>query len=102
MKTETRGKIISISGATVRTDLAGLTLFERVSVGEHKLNGEVARLEKHETVLQVYEDPSGLGLDEPVQGHGDSLTTSASRGLCKPSNIRDSRPGPSVVVSESP
>jgi len=81
MKTENTGKIISISGATVRTDLAGLTLFERVSVGEHNLTGEVVRLEKDATVLQVYEDPSGLGLDEPVHGHGASLATTLGPGL---------------------
>jgi len=81
MKTDTVGKIISISGATVRTDLKGLTLFERVSVGEHNLTGEVVRLEKDETVLQVYEDPSGLALDEPVQGHGTSLVTTLGPGL---------------------
>ncbi|UCD66655.1 MAG: V-type ATP synthase subunit A [Deltaproteobacteria bacterium] len=79
--TESTGKIISISGATVRTDLSGLTLFERVSVGENNLTGEVVRLEKDGTVLQVYEDPSGLGLDEPVQGHGVSLATTLGPGL---------------------
>jgi V/A-type H+-transporting ATPase subunit A len=81
MKTDTAGKIISISGATVRTDLTGLTLFERVSVGEHNLTGEVVRLEKDGTVLQVYEDPSGLALDEPVKGHGTSLVTTLGPGL---------------------
>ena len=81
MKTESLGKIISISGATVRTDLSGLTLFERVSVGENNLTGEVVRLEEDGTVLQVYEDPSGLGLDEPVQGHGVSLATTLGPGL---------------------
>jgi len=81
MKTKAIGKIISISGATVRTDLKGLTLFERVSVGEHNLTGEVVRLEKDGTVLQVYEDPSGLGLDEPVRGHGVSLATTLGPGL---------------------
>ena len=81
MKQDISGKIISISGATVRTDLTGLTLFERVSVGLHNLTGEVVRLEKDGTVLQVYEDPSGLGLNEPVQGHGASLTTTLGPGL---------------------
>jgi len=81
MKTGTVGKIVSISGATVRTDLTDLTLFERVSVGEHNLTGEVVRLEKNGAVLQVYEDPGGLGLNEPVQGHGVSLATSLGPGL---------------------
>ncbi|MBW2484360.1 MAG: V-type ATP synthase subunit A, partial [Deltaproteobacteria bacterium] len=81
MKKAEIGKIISISGATVRTDLTDLTLFERVSVGEHNLTGEVVRLEKEGSVLQVYEDPSGLGLDEPVHGHGVSLATTLGPGL---------------------
>ena len=77
----TTGKIISVSGATVHTDLTGLNLFERVSVGEQNLTGEVVRLEKDSTVLQVYEDPSGLGLDEPVRGLGVSLETTLGPGL---------------------
>jgi len=81
MKTQTTGKIISISGATVGTDLTGLTLFERVSVGEQNLTGEVVRLEKDSTVLQVYEDPSGLGLGEPIKGLGVSLETTLGPGL---------------------
>ncbi len=81
MKTDKTGKIISISGATVRTDLTGLTLFERVSVGEQNLTGEVVRLEKECAVLQVYEDPSGLALDEPVKGLGASLATALGPGL---------------------
>jgi V/A-type H+-transporting ATPase subunit A len=81
MKTEDAGKIISISGATVRTDLTDLTLFEKVSVGEHNLTGEVVRLEKDGTVLQVYEEPSGLGLGGPVRGHGVSLATTLGPGL---------------------
>jgi V/A-type H+-transporting ATPase subunit A len=81
MKIDAVGKIISISGATVRTDLTGLTLFERVSVGEQNLTGEVVRLEKDGTVLQIYEDTSGLGLDELVRGHGISLATTLGPGL---------------------
>ncbi len=81
MKTEDTGKIIAISGATVRTDLTDLTLFEKVSVGEHNLTGEVVRLEKDGTVLQVYEEPSGLGLGGPVRGHGVSLATTLGPGL---------------------
>ena len=81
MKKEKTGRIISISGATVRTDLRGLTLFEKVSVGEQNLTGEVVRLDKDSAVLQVYEDPGGLGLHEPIQGHGTSLTTALGPGL---------------------
>ena len=81
MSTLTTGKIISISGATVRTDLTGLTLFERVSVGRKNLTGEVVRLEKDSSVLQIYEDPSGLGLHEQVKGLGSGLSTTLGPGL---------------------
>ncbi len=81
MKKEKTGRIISISGATVRTDLRGLTLFEKVSVGKQNLTGEVVRLDKDSAVLQVYEDPGGLGLHEPIQRHGTSLTTALGPGL---------------------
>ena len=81
MKKSAEGKIIAVSGATVRTDLAGLSLFERVSVGERNLTGEVVRLGKNSAVLQVYEDPSGLGLHEPVKGLGGGLSTVLGPGL---------------------
>ena len=75
------GKIVSISGATVRTDLTDMTLFERVSVGIQNLTGEVVRQDKEGSTLQVYEDSSGLGLGEPVQGLGVSLSTTLGPGL---------------------
>jgi V/A-type H+-transporting ATPase subunit A len=81
MKREKTGKIVSISGATAHTDLTDLTLFEKVSVGHGNLTGEVVRLEKNGSVLQIYEDPIGLGLGEPVLGLGDSLATTLGPGL---------------------
>ena len=81
MKRDSDGKIISISGATVRTDLTCLTLFEKVSVGASNLTGEVVRLEQDATVIQIYEDPDGLGINEPVRGHGVSLATILGPGL---------------------
>ena len=81
MNTLKTGKIVSISGATLRTDLTDLALYESVSVGIHHLTGEVVRLDKDGSTLQVYEDPGGLGLGEPVQGLGVSLSTTLGPGL---------------------
>ena len=81
MNTVNTGKIVSISGATVRTDLTDMALFERVSVGSLNLTGEVVRLDRDGATLQVYEDPSGLGIGEPVQGLGVSLSTTLGPGL---------------------
>jgi V/A-type H+-transporting ATPase subunit A len=81
MKKQRIGKIVSISGATVHTDLTDMAIFERVSVGERNLTGEVVRLDKNGSTLQVYEDPSGLGVGEPVKGLGVSLSTTLGPGL---------------------
>jgi V/A-type H+-transporting ATPase subunit A len=81
MKGEQTGKITAISGATVRTELTGLTLFEKVAVGEKLLTGEVVRLEHDGAIIQVYEDPRGLAIGEPVQGLGQSLSSMLGPGL---------------------
>src|SRR5512147_1103829 len=75
------GKILGISGPTVRTDLKGLKLYERVFVGHSLLTGEVVRLEKEQAVIQVYEDTRGLGVGEPVKGVGMPLTVRLGPGL---------------------
>lgn len=75
------GKIQSISGPTVSTDLAGLKLYERVYVGHAMLTGEVVRIEKDKVVIQVYEDTRGLAAGEPVKGVGMPLTVRLGPGL---------------------
>lgn len=76
-----RGKIIGISGPTVTVDLEGLKLFERVSLGHKKLQGEVVRLSPAGTVIQVYEETKGLMVGEPVRQKGDPLTVRLGPGL---------------------
>jgi len=75
------GKIVGISGPTVRVALAGLKLYDRVTVGDSRLNGEVIRLEPQQAVVQVYEDTRGLSLGEPVAGLGAPLTVRLGPGL---------------------
>jgi V/A-type H+-transporting ATPase subunit A len=75
------GKIIGISGPTVRTDMKGLKLYERVYVGHDMLTGEVVRLEEDSSVIQVYEDTKGLGVWEPVKGVGKPFTVRLGPGL---------------------
>lgn len=75
------GRISAISGPTVRVDLRGLTLYERVYVGEAMLTGEVVRLHQGGAVIQVYEDTRGLGMGEPVKGTGMPLTVRLGPGL---------------------
>ena len=75
------GRITGISGPTVAVDVSGLTMFERVHVGKHRLTGEVVRLEGGKAVIQVYEDTRGLSPDEPVQGTGMPLSVRLGPGL---------------------
>ncbi len=75
------GRIQAISGPTVTVDLKGLQLYERVYVGNGMLTGEVVRLEKDRSVVQVYEDTRGLAKGEPVKGVGMPLTVRLGPGL---------------------
>ncbi|MHB8881726.1 MAG: V-type ATP synthase subunit A [Thermodesulfovibrionales bacterium] len=75
------GKILGISGPTISTDLRGLSLYERVYVGHAMLTGEVVRLEKDRSVIQVYEDTRGLAANEPVKGTGTPLSVRLGPGL---------------------
>ncbi|MBA4372110.1 MAG: V-type ATP synthase subunit A [Thermodesulfovibrio sp.] len=75
------GKILSISGPTVSTDLKGLCLYERVYVGHAMLTGEVVRLDQDRAVIQVYEETRGLASGEPVAGTGYPLSVRLGPGL---------------------
>jgi V/A-type H+-transporting ATPase subunit A len=76
-----KGRIIGISGPTVTIELEGLKLYDRVSVGEAGLMGEVVRLQKNAAVVQVYEETKGLGIGEPASGYGKPLTVRLGPGL---------------------
>ncbi len=66
MKEQT-GKIIKVSGPlVVASGMSGAKMYEVVKVSEKKLIGEIIRLDGDLAFIQVYEDTSGLGPDEPV------------------------------------
>ena len=76
-----KGTITGISGPTVTVRAEGLSLNERVYVGHAMLTGEVVRLMRGRAVVQVYEDPRGLGVGEPVISVGGPLTVRLGPGL---------------------
>jgi len=76
-----KGKVIGISGPTVSVDLDDLTLYERVTLGHNRLQGEVVRLRPSGAVVQVYEETKGLSLGEPVERKGSPLTVRLAPGL---------------------
>lgn len=84
---EVSGVIKGISGPTVFTDLKDLKLYDRVYVGKQLLAGEVVRLEKDGSTIQVYEDTKGLATGEVIKSTSMPLTVRLGPGLL--SNIFD-------------
>jgi len=76
-----RGRITGISGPTIRTDLTGLKLYDRILVGRQGLTGEVVRLEPDGAVVQVYENTRGLRINEAVESLEAPLFVTLGPGL---------------------
>lgn len=75
-------KIKTINGPVVIANNArDLTVREMVSVGELKLIGEVISLEGQEATIQVYEDTSGLKVNEDVIQTGRPLSVRLGPGM---------------------
>ena len=75
-------RIIRVAGAIAEArPLGDVALYELVEVGERKLLGEVIRLEGEVATIQVFEETTGLGLNEPVRPTGGSLMTELGPGL---------------------
>ena len=76
-------RISYISGPVVKARLEGerAELLELVHVGRIGLIGEVVELGKEEAVIQVYEETTGLRLDEPVAFSGEMLCAELGPGL---------------------
>ena len=104
------GRIIGISGPTVSVELAGLKLYERVSLGHAGIMGEVVRLEQRRAIVQVYESTRGLGVGEPVAGTGTQLTVRLGPGLLgetfdglqRPLAVLHREDGPFMQVGRKP
>jgi V/A-type H+-transporting ATPase subunit A len=78
----TGARITRVAGAIVEAQpLRDAALYELVEVGERRLLGEVIRLEGDVATVQVFEETTGLGLEEPVERTGSSLMTQLGPGL---------------------
>jgi len=78
----TDARIIRVAGAIAEAQPLGeAALYELVEVGEHRLLGEVIRIQDDVATIQVFEETSGLGLHEPVRRTGSSLMTRLGPGL---------------------
>jgi len=75
-----KGQVLKVSGPVVFTDVDG-AVNDLVHVGEHKLLGEIIELRKESTVVQVYEDTTGVGPGDTVKNTGRPLSVALAPGL---------------------
>jgi V/A-type H+-transporting ATPase subunit A len=73
-------------------------MYDVVLVGDQKLLGEVIGLEGDKTVIQVYEDTSGIRPGEPIEGTGQGLQVELGPGLL--SSIYDGIQRPLEVLRD--
>jgi len=75
-------RVIRAAGALVEAaPLPGAALYEIVRVGHRRLLGEVIRVQGETATVQVFEDTTGLALEEPVEGTGAPLQAELGPGL---------------------
>lgn len=75
-------RVCRVTGSLVEAaPLPRAALHEVVHVGERRLLGEVIRIEGHRAMIQVFEDTTGLALEEPVVPTGGPLHASLGPGL---------------------
>lgn len=85
------GPIVTIDG---RTDLE---MMEMVYVGNARLVGEVIRIDSNSTVIQVYEETSGLKPGEPVFATDSPISVTLGPGIL--SNIFDGIENPLTDIA---
>lgn len=100
MENTSHGTIYGINGPVikVRGDHA-FQMLEMVLVGHDKLIGEVIRILETETIVQVYENTTGLKPGEPVVSTGKLLTVKLGPGIL--GNIFDGIQRPLVKIAEN-
>ncbi len=78
----TGARVVRAAGALVETaPLPQAALYEIVRVGHRRLLGEVIRIQGDTATVQVFEDTTGLALEEPVAATGAPLQAELGPGL---------------------
>ncbi|HVL48687.1 MAG TPA: V-type ATP synthase subunit A [Candidatus Thermoplasmatota archaeon] len=80
-KTGAKGSIFRVAGPVVTAQGINARMYEVVFVGNEGLMGEVIEIAGDKTVIQVYEDTSGIKPGEPVRETGASLSVELGPGL---------------------
>ena len=76
------GEVININGPVIKArGLEGVSMLDIAEVGPRGLIGEVIRLEDEITIIQVYEDNTGLKPGDAVMSSGRPLSVLLGPGL---------------------
>jgi V/A-type H+-transporting ATPase subunit A len=93
------GRIIAVNGPIIKAvGLEGIRMYDIAEVGPDRLIGEVIRLAKDVTIIQVYEDNTGLKPGDEVVSHRRPLSVLLGPGLIQ--NIYDGIQRPLVCISD--
>jgi len=94
------GKIIRVAGPlVVASGCLGAKMYDMVKIGELGLIGEIIELSEDKAYIQVYEDTTGIGPDEPVYLTGMPLSVELGPGLI--SSIYDGIQRPLDIIRET-
>ncbi len=100
MENTSHGTIYGINGPVIKVrGNHAFQMLEMVLVGHDKLIGEVIRILETETIVQVYENTTGLKPGEPVVSTGKPLTVKLGPGIL--GNIFDGIERPLVKIAEN-
>ncbi len=94
---KTDGKIYRIAGPVVVAKGIAAKMYDVVHVGNEALMGEVIQIDGDKSVIQVYEDTTGLTPGEPVVTTGAPLTVYLGPGLLKSIYDGIQRPLPVIM-----
>ncbi|HSD94010.1 MAG TPA: V-type ATP synthase subunit A [Syntrophales bacterium] len=95
-----RGRVIAVNGPIVKAvGLEGIRMYDIAEVGPEGLIGEVIRLVENVTVIQVYEDNTGLKPGDDVLSHLRPLSVLLGPGLI--ANFYDGIQRPLVGICEA-
>ncbi len=92
------GYIYRIAGPVVVAKEIHAKMYDVVRVGKERLMGEVIQISGDKTVIQVYEDTTGLKPNEPVENTGMPLTVTLGPGIL--STIYDGVQRPLSILKE--
>src|SRR3989338_5293074 len=93
-----KGKITRISGPVVEGTVENARLYDVVRVGNEGILGEIIKIVSTTSVIQVYEDTSGLKPGEPIITTGQPLSVELGPGILK--NIYDGIQRPLQYIEE--